>query len=508
MTDSAHRRPSPPYARSGGDPTEGKAIGSDTSLDGPAVPPVYPTAGVPRQRGARTGAPCATGILIRGMKNWFIAVMVLLSVPGVGIPAAPAGKGVLVATIAAPISPVTAEYLSSVLERAADEDAALLVIELDTPGGLDSAMRQMVQAILKSKVPVAVYVSPQGARAASAGVLVTLAADVAAMAPGTNIGAAHPVSIGGGPMDNTMSRKVENDAAAYARSIAEGRGRNGDWAESAVRESVSLSEKNALEKKVVDLVAASLPDLLARIDGREVRKGDATVILRTKGVPPTRVPMGLRHRVLSALADPNVAYILMMIGVYGIFFELSNPGAVFPGVVGGISLLLGFYALQTLSANYAGFLLILLAVVLFILEIKVTSYGALTMGGIVAMVLGSMMLFRSSGDPFLRVSWTVIAVMAGLSAVFFTAVVSLAVRAQMRKPVTGSEGMTGERGEAVTDIDGKGKVRVLGELWDARSDLPVRKGERVIVRGREGMTLHVQSEVAGSGQAAGPNKEG
>lgn len=424
----------------------------------------------------------------------FAAILTLLLVPGAAIPAGPTGKGVMVATIAAPISPVTAEYLAAIIDRAEADNAALLVVELDTPGGLDSAMRQMVQSILKSRVPIAVYVSPEGARAASAGVLITLAADVAAMAPGTNIGAAHPVSIGGGSMDNTMSRKVENDAAAYARSLAARAGRNADWAESAVRESASLSEQDALEKKVVDLVAPTLAELLARIDGKEVRKGDAVVTLRTKGAPLSRVPMTLRQRVLSALANPNVAYILMMIGVYGIFFELSNPGTVFPGVVGGISLLLGFYALQTLSANYAGFLLILLAVVLFILEVKVTSYGALTMGGIVALVLGSMMLFRSSGDPFLRVSWTVIGVMAVLSAVFFTAVVSLAVRAQMRKPATGSEGMTGERGEAVTDIDGRGKVHVLGELWDARSDLPVRKGERVIVRGREGMTLVVAKE--------------
>ncbi len=422
------------------------------------------------------------------------AILTFLLVPGAALPAGPAEKGVIVATIAAPISPVTAEYLAAVIDRAEADNSALLVVELDTPGGLDSAMRQMVQGILKSRVPVAVYVSPQGARAASAGVLITLASDIAAMAPGTNIGAAHPVSIGGGSMDNTMSRKVENDAAAYARSLAARSGRNADWAESAVRESASLSEQAALEKKVVDLVAPNLADLLARIDGKVIRKGDAVMTLRTKDAPLSRVPMGIRQRVLSALANPNVAYILMMIGVYGIFFELSNPGTVFPGVVGGISLLLGFYALQTLSANYAGFLLILLAVVLFILEVKVTSYGALTMGGIVALVLGSMMLFRSSGDPFLRVSWTVIAVMAALSAAFFTAVVSLAVRAQMRKPVTGSEGMKGERGEAVTDIDGKGKVHVLGELWDARSDLPIRKGERVIVRGREGMTLIVAQE--------------
>jgi len=409
----------------------------------------------------------------------------------------PARPSVLVATVAAPISPVTADYLASVIERAEEENAALLVLELDTPGGLDTAMRQMVQAIIKTRVPVAVYVSPSGARAASAGVLITLAADVAAMAPGTNIGAAHPVSIGGGPMDNTMSRKVENDAAAYARSLAESKGRNAVWAESAVRESASLSETQALEKKVVDLVAPSLDELLARLDGREVRKGDRAGTLRTKGAQVARVPMGLRHRVLSALADPNIAYILMMVGVYGIFFELANPGAIFPGVVGGIALILGFYALQTLSANYAGFLLILLGIILFILEIKITSYGALTIGGIVALVLGGVMLFRASNDPFLRVSWTVLFTMAAVSAAFFATVVSLAVRSQLRKPVSGPEGMIGETGEALTDFDGKGKVRVVGEVWDARCDRPVRKGDRVTVVAREGMTLLVEPKGKG-----------
>ncbi|HEX9205554.1 MAG TPA: nodulation protein NfeD [Candidatus Deferrimicrobiaceae bacterium] len=407
-------------------------------------------------------------------------------------PAAPPDPPlVLVATVASPISPVTADYLSSVIERAEGENAALLVVELDTPGGLDTAMRQMVQAIIRTRVPVAVYVSPPGARAASAGVLITLAADVAAMAPGTNIGAAHPVSVGGGPMDNTMSRKVENDAAAYARSLAESRGRNADWAESAVRESASLSEKQALSRNVVDLVAPNLDGLLAQVDGREVKKGEFRGTLRTKEARVTRSPMGLRHRVLSALADPNVAYILMMIGIYGIFFELSNPGAVFPGVVGGISLILGFYALQTLSANYAGFLLILLAVILFLLEIKIASYGALTIGGIIALVLGSVMLFRASSDPFLRVSWTVLITMAVVSAAFFGGIVSLAVRSQLRKPVSGPEGMIGAAGEALADFDGTGKVRVLGELWDARCDVPLRKGDKVVVTAREGMTLIV-----------------
>jgi membrane-bound serine protease (ClpP class) len=323
-------------------------------------------------------------------------------------------------------------------------------------------------------------------------VLITLASDVAAMAPGTNIGAAHPVSVGGGGMDNTMSKKVENDAAAYARSLAEKKGRNAAWAESAVRESTSLTEKDALEKNVIDFVAPSLADLLARVDGKEVQKGDAKTVLRTKGIVVTQFPMGLRHRILSSLADPNIAYILMMIGIYGIFFELSNPGAVFPGVVGGISLILGFYSLQTLSANYAGFLLIALAILLFILEIKVHSYGALTIGGIVALLLGSLMLFRASADPWLRISWGVIAVMVGASVAFFTTVVTLAVRSQLRKPVTGAEGLIGETGEAHADFDGEGKVFVSGEWWNARCSVPLKKGDKVTVVGREGMTLMVE----------------
>jgi membrane-bound serine protease (ClpP class) len=398
----------------------------------------------------------------------------------------------MVATIAASINPVTADYLSSVIEKAEGAGAALIVLELDTPGGLDSSMRQMVQEIIKTKIPVAVYVSPSGARAASAGVLITLASDVAAMAPGTNIGAAHPVSVGGGGMDNTMAKKVENDAAAYARSLAAKKGRNPDWAESAVRESTSLTENDALEKHVVELVALSLSDLLARVDGKEIRKGEETLVLHTKGIRVTRVPMGFRHRILSSLADPNIAYILMMIGIYGIFFELSNPGAVFPGVVGGISLILGFYSLQTLSANYAGFLLIALAILLFILEVKVHSYGALTIGGIVSLLLGSLMLFRTSADPYLRISWGVLATMVGASAVFFTTVVTLAVRSQLRKPVTGSEGLIGETGEVMGDFAGEGKVFVVGEWWNARCGVPVKKGEKVTVVGREGMTLLVE----------------
>lgn len=430
---------------------------------------------------------------MRHSRRFFLSALIL----GVAVlslrvfAAAEPPREAVVATIAASINPVTADYLSSAIEKAEEVNAAILVLEIDTPGGLDSAMRQMVQEIIRTKVPVAVYVSPSGARAASAGVLITLASDVAAMAPGTNIGAAHPVSVGGGGMDNTMAKKVENDAAAYARSLAEKKGRNAAWAESAVRESASLTERDALEKNVIDFIAPSLSDLLARMDGKEIRKGEATIVLRTKGLAVTRYPMGLRHRILSSLADPNIAYILMMIGIYGIFFELSNPGAVFPGVVGGISLILGFYSLQTLSANYAGFLLIALAIVLFILEVKVHSYGALTIGGVVAMLLGSLMLFRASADPWLRISWGVIAVMVGASVLFFTTVVTLAVRSQLRKPVTGAEGLIGETGEAMEDFTGEGKVFVSGEWWTARSVAPLKKGDKVTVTGREGMTLLV-----------------
>ncbi|HSL99880.1 MAG TPA: nodulation protein NfeD [Candidatus Limnocylindria bacterium] len=413
---------------------------------------------------------------------------------GIGGSLAAVPGPVMVATIATSINPVTADFLSSAIERAEEEKATLLVIELDTPGGLDTSMRQMVQEIIRTPVPVAVYVSPPGSRAASAGVLVTLAADIAAMAPGTNIGAAHPVGIGGGGMDNTMARKVENDAAAYARSLAEKKGRNGEWAEKAVRESASLTETDAKKQRVIDLVAPSLKDLLSAIDGRVIEKGGEKVTLRTKGAEITLIPMGFRHRVLSALADPTIAYILMMIGIYGIFFELSNPGAVFPGVVGGISLILGFYSLQTLSANYAGFLLIALAMILFILEIKIASHGALTLGGIISLALGSIMLFRSSADPYLRISWGVILTMVGLTAVFFGTVVTLAVRSQLRQPATGSEGMIGETGVAVADFTGKGKVFVVGELWDAECLLPLRKGDKVTVVKRKEMTLVVKPQ--------------
>jgi membrane-bound serine protease (ClpP class) len=426
---------------------------------------------------------------------WLLLVLLAPIAPAAPVPKdSPASRPVLVATIAASINPVTADYLESAIGRAEAIGAGLLVVELDTPGGLESAMRQMVKDILATPVPVVVYVSPQGGRAASAGVLLTLAADVAAMAPGTNIGAAHPVGIGGGTMDNTMAGKVENDSAAYARSLAEKKGRNAAWAESAVRKSASLTEREALDNGVVDLVSPGLADLLAQVEGRTVRKGAGSVTLHAKGAPVVRYPMGFRHRLLSAIADPNVAYILLMIGIYGLFFELSSPGALFPGIVGGIALILGFYALQTLSADYAGVLLILLGVVLFLLEIKVTSYGSLAMGGTVAMFFGGLMLFHSAADPWLRVSWSVLATMVALSVVFFSVLVWLVVRSRGKRPMTGAEGLIGAAGVARTAFgaDGRGKVFVQGELWDARGDRPLSRGDAVSVTGREGMTLFVR----------------
>jgi len=439
-------------------------------------------------------------VTLRNLSLVFVVSLFLIGMPagaGSAAPAAPAASQeakVFVASIASPITPVTADYLASAIERAEEENATLLVLELDTPGGLDTSMRQMVQSILKSQVPVAVFVYPSGARAASAGVLITLAADIAVMAPGTNIGAAHPVNVGGGTMDNTMSKKVENDAAAYARSLATGSNRNAEWAESAVRESASLSSKDALDRKVVDLIASDLQELLVKIDGREVRKGNSVLILRTKDASVTHISMALRHRVLAAVSDPTIAYILLMIGIYGIYFELAKPGAVFPGVVGGICLLLGFYALQTLSANYVGFLLILLAVILFFAEMKVQSHGILAIGGIFSMVLGSIMLFNRNADPFLRVSWAVLLGTAVFSAAFFGVIISMVVRSHFRKVVTGAEGMVGEVGDVVADFDGEGKIYVVGEFWDAISDRPLRKGDKVVVKVVDGMILVVEPD--------------
>jgi membrane-bound serine protease (ClpP class) len=352
-------------------------------------------------------------------------------------------------------------------------------------------MREIIKRMLASEVPVVVYVSPGGARAASAGAIITIAAHIAAMAPGTNIGAAHPVSLGGGQMSKEMSEKVENDAAAYVESIAVKRKRNKEWAIKAVRESVSISGEEALKIQVIDFVSPNIETLISDINGKEVETSKGVKKLQTTGVTIQYKKMGVRENILKGLANPNIAYILLMIGLAGLYFELSNPGVIFPGVVGGISLILAFYSLQTLSANYAGVLLILLGGILFILELKVTSYGLLSIAGIAALILGSLMLFQSP-VPYLRLSWTVILPSVTMVSLFFITLIGLVVKAQRRKTATGWEGLVGMVGVARSEIGEDGKVFVHGEYWDARSDIPISKRSKVRVKSIEGMLLEVE----------------
>jgi len=367
------------------------------------------------------------------------------------------------------IGPISSRYIVDAISRGEETDAAAVVIELDTPGGLDSAMRHIIKSILASDVPVCVYVAPEGARAASAGVYIAYSAHVAAMAPGTNLGAATPVNLGGGEMDSTMAHKVINDATAYIRSLAKRRGRNEQWAEKAVVEAVSLPAEEAVEEHVVDFIATGPRDLLEKMDGRVVSvAADSAHVIRTANAEIREYKISLRYRILSALNNPNVAYLLLLLGFYGLFFELSNPGSIFPGVLGGICLILGLFALQSLSLNYAGLLLIVFGVVLFFLETQITSHGLLGLGGSAALLAGSLLLIDSPA-PYLRVSLKVIIPAVFVTALFFLFAASLAVRAQRRKVVSGREGMVGARGVARTAIDPSGSVFVSGEHWTATS---------------------------------------
>ena len=386
------------------------------------------------------------------------------------------------------IGPAVADHIAWGLQRAASDRAACLILVLDTPGGLAESMREIVMDVFNAEVPVVVYVAPGGARAASAGVMITMAADIAAMAPGTHIGAAHPVGVGGKEIEGAMSEKVVNDMVAQARSIAQKRGRSVEWAEKAVRESVSVTESEALQEGVIDVVAEDLDDLIGQIDGRAVA-GKGTLDLA--GAATVVLQENLRSRVLRVISNPNIAYILLMIGLAGLYFELSHPGAVFPGVVGGISLILAFYSLQTLPVNIAGVLLILLAVVFFIMEMKITSYGLLSVAGIASLLLGSLMLFQGE-NPAVRVDWQVLLPTVSLVSGFFVCVAALVFRAQTRPPWTGADGMVGEVGVARTAIDPEGRVFVHGELWKAVAPAPIARGARVRVIGVEGLVLSVE----------------
>lgn len=391
------------------------------------------------------------------------------------------------------INPPIASFITESIVKAEESGSEALLILMDTPGGLDTSMRDIIKGIMESNIPVIVYVYPSGARAASAGSVILLASHIAAMAPGTNAGAAHPVSVGQEKADKVMMEKVAKDAEAYVRSIAKQRGRNEEWAAKSVKESASITATDAVDNKVADLVAASIDELLEKIDGKKVETKKGKVVLKTKDKKAAEVVMPFKYKFLSYISDPNVAYILMMIGIYGILFEIYSPGAIFPGVAGGISLILALYAFQTLPISYAGLALILLAVIFFILELKVVSYGALGIAGTISLVIGSIMLVDLPSSV-LSISYATIIIVAVLTGIFFFGVLTYAVRAQLSKVKTGREGLVGEEGVAQTDVFEGGKVFVYGEIWNGKSEEPISKGEKVVVIAVDGLVVEVKKK--------------
>ncbi|HOW85294.1 MAG TPA: nodulation protein NfeD [Candidatus Aminicenantes bacterium] len=417
-------------------------------------------------------------------------ILVLLSLLGPAF----ASAEVIKIRVDAPIHPVTAEYIVRSLDAADRAGADLLILTLDTPGGLDTSMREIIERIVNAKTPVAAFVGPSGSRAASAGFLIALSCDVFAMAPGTSTGSAHPVglSLTGQAMDKTMEEKVTNDAAAYVRSIAGKRGRNVSLAEDAVRKSLSYTEKEALDGGLIDLIASSEEEIAARLDGRTIRRFDgAEARLALAGKPVVARPLTFRQKFLLTIANPNLAYILLMIGLLGLYFEFSHPGAILPGVLGGISLLLAVFAFQILPINYVGLGLIVLAVILFILEIKVQSFGMLAVGGIAAMIIGSLMLIKAPITELRpSLSYVLPVVLAASLIVLF--LLTLVFKAHRRRSFSGREGMIGETGTARTDLAPAGKVFVHGELWEAEAGEPVRAGEKVkVVEVLDGLKIRV-----------------
>jgi len=427
-----------------------------------------------------------------------VAGLVLIVPPNAASPVDSEPSTIVVAEVDSIIQPVSAEFMIQTIDHAEADHASLVVFTLRTPGGLVDSTRAIVTRMLAAAMPVAVFVGPSGARAASAGFILTIAADVAAMAPGTHIGAVHPVSGEGEKMDEVMSKKAAQDVAAYVRTLAAGRHRNVMLADQAVNESRAFTEDEALNASppLIDLVARDVPDLLEKLNGRAIRRFDGTsVTLHTSAARTTRREMTMRQRVLSAIAHPNIAYLLLSLGMLGLTIELWTPGAVLPGVVGGVALLLAFFALQLLPVNYAGLLLIMLGLMLFALEIKVTSYGLLTVGGIVSLVFGSMILIDSPAPEFqlsLRIVLPVALAFAGIAAML----VRLGVAAQQQPAVTGAAGMIGESGQALTAIapSQPGRVAVHGEIWDAIASEAIAEGAHVRITAVEGLTVTVRQQ--------------
>ena len=411
------------------------------------------------------------------MKRYFFPVLLILCLTTLGY------GSIIKITVDAPIHPITSEYIQKSLEKADRENASLIIISLNTPGGLDTSMREIIEKILSTETPVVAFVSPSGARAASAGFFIGVACDLFVMAPGTNTGAAHPVgvSITGQQMDETMADKVTHDAASYIKSIAEKRGRNIKMAEDAVRESLSYTEKEAYEGGLIDLIAKDEQEIIDFFHNKTIQKFDGEErVLDLQDEEVVDLPMTARQKFLLTISNPNLAYILLMLGLLGLYFEFSNPGAILPGVLGGLCLLVAIFSFQILPINYVGLILILLSIGLFILEIKVQSYGILSVGGILAMVIGSIMLIDAP-IPELRPSLKfIIPVAIGLSLIFLFLII-LAVRVHMRKAVTGKEGLIGKIGVARTELNPEGKVFVHGEIWDAEAQQDIPEGTKVKV---------------------------
>ncbi|MBN9133696.1 MAG: nodulation protein NfeD [Nitrosospira multiformis] len=449
-------------------------------------------------------------LLIRTFSAGILAMSLLL-------PSIVRASSVVVLKADGPIAPVSADFIQRGLEHAANENALLVVLQLDTPGGLDTSMRQIIRGILASPVPVATFVAPGGARAASAGTYILYASHIAAMAPGTNLGAATPIQMGGLPgsepeprarpkaggnrernpekedklpIKDEMSRKMVHDAAAYIRGLAQMRGRNVEWAERAVREAVSLSASEALNLKVIDYVAADTVDLLKQLDGRQVNVLGQDRTLDTSGTTVEIVEPDWRAQLLAIITNPSIAYVLMLIGIYGLFFEFANPGFVLPGVAGAICLLIAMYAFQLLPVSYAGLALILLGIGFMVAEMFLPSFGALGIGGIIAFVVGSLMLIDSDAPSF-GIPWPLVGGVALASALFLVSVIGMALKSRQKPPVIGQEHMVGAVGEMLEDSSREGMARIHGELWTVHSAQPLVRGQKVRVTGIDGLVLHV-----------------